>query len=552
MVYYKIMTALAESRESTEAIDANHTIFQTYLAGRMHPDLVHAAHGVAMDYLEADNDTLRAEAAIREHGGVDLHRHLEGMLTAIDLYEISEEIGKKLGFSVQFRDETWEKIFARMNGESLDGKKLAPFESFLGMLATFAVRGIYENAMLQAKTRIEDKSFNKSLEFVSETVMKTVFERVLKKAHAEGIRVLDLMGSPLAMTAEGNLFDYALNEFPGIDELDQIAGAWEMRTKEALGPAKISWSTLLTTRRYVELFDEVVGEDGDKYRRWNEDMKPGDDNRMRVGLRLCFRREQDAEQLLLRNVYPYPGLSLLSSQSENYLLTIADLNDRGLITGINIGGDESKWEWRLRNFSVFLKLFRDFGGSITVHVGETTEESKEIGWDNMEYALMVLNVDRLGHAKQLFDGSPRMNRLIKEMIENPDQFNALIEVNIFSNFMLGLVKDLHEHPILTHSLELTSWGIHLYQFYNFIHDRLLFTTDDPNISEPGKNYTMFRALRDMVKKGEVTQRYALSYRAGNSLCPLAKELALIAKYSDLLDFFGGIEGYIKHQIARWS
>ncbi|MBI5449286.1 hypothetical protein HY948_03125 [Candidatus Gottesmanbacteria bacterium] len=499
-----------------------------------------AEHDAAMAAIERSPATRMFQEAIQAYGGVELHRHLEGSLNVYDLWLVVQDLEQTLGLSFDFTKETWIELARIMNGETVDrSKQNAYFPAFLNRLATPGLRTIYEKTILAADRWNEDidsgmKKGEKRhhLGETSYIIMKAVCRRALDKAYEEGLRVYEMMASPLAMIREGNLLIGAPKEHASIEEFDHVYFEWEQRTQPSeLGVKTIDPEQLLSLETYVLAFWGAVAERPDRYVMWGGETEG--DTRMKVGIRLCLRREQLPESCLLNIPNPdNPNHQMLSATGVDMIHRMIHLYSAGLITGVNIGGDESKERYLLKNFSVALKMLKQSGVSITVHAGETTDANRHIALKNLIYAIKVLKADRIGHAKQLFDGSPAMNLLLQLMIEHPEEYPSCIEANIFSNFELMLIGKIIEHPILR------ARGNELFQSpagMRFLDERIYLSTDDPNLTALGI---------DMVKVIEGEEMAPIDNR------PLAKELAIVALFGTYLDRFEYPVRYMQDAMHR--
>lgn len=121
-----------------------------------------------------------------------------------------------------------------------------------------------------------------------------------------------------------------------------------------------------------------------------------------------------------------------SERSRYYdrLITVAKAF-KEIIVGFDLSGDEDKYRNSL--FVEFADRVKENGFPLTIHAGETGNP------ESVREAIDLLKADRIGHGIGAIADKSLMNLLAQKGIP--------LEICPTSNLMLGLVRDLKEHPL---------------------------------------------------------------------------------------------------------
>ncbi len=168
-------------------------------------------------------------------GSINLHRHVEGVLTPSDLFEIAKQ-----ALPDTYTTFPWKAIRAAHSE-----KKLPNFENFLQRLSTRWMQLLIKKSVARGIS--------------PDIPLRLMFDRILTKAAGENIQTIEFLACPLALAS---------------DEISHD----------------------LTIASYCQVFRACV--DHHPSCVWAEKKEKGD-SRMEVGLKFCLRREQQPETVLL-------------------------------------------------------------------------------------------------------------------------------------------------------------------------------------------------------------------------------------------------------------
>jgi adenosine deaminase len=118
----------------------------------------------------------------------------------------------------------------------------------------------------------------------------------------------------------------------------------------------------------------------------------------------------------------------------NELMQAVKLVNDGTILGFDLSGNEDD-PIPFEACEIFRRAKDDLGLSVSIHAGETGK------LENVLWAINDCKADRIAHALAATK-SP-------EALEEIRDRNICVEVCLTSNYLTGLVKDLHEHPVIT-------------------------------------------------------------------------------------------------------
>lgn len=130
-----------------------------------------------------------------------------------------------------------------------------------------------------------------------------------------------------------------------------------------------------------------------------------------------------------------PGLSRFDctpEQGRALLDAIRATNNRGMIVGVDLSGDEDKpVDGKLARF--FRRGKEEIGLGVTIHAGETFVAA------NVEWAVTECHADRLGHGLAAAS-EPRLLELLASR-------DVCVEVCLSSNILTGRVASIQQHPV---------------------------------------------------------------------------------------------------------
>lgn len=452
-----------------------------------------------------------------EGGLVNVHRHVEGTLNAPELKEVALSIKSSANPNAKmtFEELPWDEIAVYMN----QGTEPS-MGNFFSKLSTRWMRLMLIHGLMHPE-----------MELTAEDILKPLFNKILSKAQAEGIRELDLLASPMSMTKEGNLtklpipkgvskeeemleaFDFLAHHEEGLHgAYPQAAQAWKEKYDQFARETGDIKDKLPTMREYCEIFRKCVEENSGKYVWAGGKIDQENDKRMEVGLRFCLRRDPAAPETDL--IINKRG-KRLSLAGQEFAREMRQLYADGLIDGFDLAGYESKPEYRLRNFSAFLGEMRRSGPvavPFTVHAGELKPDQAKLAYDNLRAAIEYGAV-RIGHAVRLFDDTPEANKLLRLALER----GVFFEINLTSNLWTGVVKDIHNHPILRALRGEHSLFSHDYNLYKKLLTHIIVCDDDPVVFN----------------------------QAQIEADPTAAEIALLARETDNLGGFDKVRAFLK-------
>ncbi|MDN3233372.1 hypothetical protein [Priestia megaterium] len=119
-------------------------------------------------------------------------------------------------------------------------------------------------------------------------------------------------------------------------------------------------------------------------------------------------------------------------ETENLLKAIKKVNNRDIIVGIDMSGNEDiPIPKDLAN--VFIRAKKELGLGITIHAGETGNV------ENIIWAINQCGADRIGHGLAAYK-SPEVMELIK-------QKEVCLEICLISNLRTGCCPNIEEHPV---------------------------------------------------------------------------------------------------------
>ncbi len=101
------------------------------------------------------------------------------------------------------------------------------------------------------------------------------------------------------------------------------------------------------------------------------------------------------------------------------------------VVGVDLAGDEDNHP--PEPFAPAFDFARDNGLGITVHAGEQT------GAENVRIAVELLHANRIGHGIRIIDHPDIIELLVSR--------NIPLEISITSNYIVGAVPTLEEHPV---------------------------------------------------------------------------------------------------------
>lgn len=322
---------------------------------------------------------------------VNLHRHVEGVLTTSDLSHIAKQI-----FPQPYTTLPWELVQATHTAE-----KHPSFKNFLHRLPTRWMR------------RIILETIGKGIS--PERALRAMFTLILTKAANEGIRTIEFLACPLALTSDGDLI--------------KTQKYWSDRTFPAL-PSDF------TIEAYCRVFGDCVKTHPACV--WAGEKKGASDCRMEVGLKFCIRREQEPESVLLTT-----EKGTLSKAGQKLAEQILKLYQKHDIVGVDAVGDENQKDRRLSQFRTFFQYVTHASVPFTVHAGELPKGAGDLAYDNLSFAIRH-GASRIGHATRLFDDDPRFITLLSDALEK----GIFFELNLTSNQWTGVAPDPKNHPII--------------------------------------------------------------------------------------------------------
>lgn len=175
----------------------------------------------------------------------------------------------------------------------------------------------------------------------------------------------------------------------------------------------------------------------------------------------------------------------------------AILDCRGLVTGLDLAGDEANYPGSL--FVEHVGKARDAGLHITIHAGEAA------GPESVRQAVEDLGAERIGHAIRAVEDEALMDLLAERRIG--------IEANLTSNVQTSSVPDYPQHPMR-----------------RFLERGLLasINTDDPGISNITLRYEYETAALAAGLSAAMT-RQAQANALETAFLPMAEKQALAAR-----------------------
>lgn len=391
------------------------------------------------------------ESMVRQRKGVELHRHVEGVLNAHELQQIATNLG------ITLEPEIVESMHAVMNDQNHEPN----LANFINKLSTRWMRLILIKGIVD-----HDVDYR--------TTLEAFFDTILDKAYAEGIETLELLASPFNMSYEGNLF--MMLPPNGATEAEK---ALYQRWNQYVYPKRMDGQqvkSLPNIEGYCHTFKTAVTKAENAHRFcWGGTKTDEADQRMEVGLRFCFRREEWSEAALKND--PRLATESLTTHGYQVMKRVKRLHDQGYISACDIAGLEYAPDYPLSDYSALLHFLETNGILFTVHAAEITPNGNlERARANLKTALRFKKgLIRIGHATRLFDTENA--DLLEEVIEG----GIGLEGNATSNIATTVVPYLSRHPYYSaHRFEHAYLLKHPEQFERLI-PLLGFYTDDPII-----------------------------------------------------------------------
>jgi len=170
----------------------------------------------------------------------------------------------------------------------------------------------------------------------------------------------------------------------------------------------------------------------------------------------------------------------------NELMQAVKLVNDGTIVGFDLSGNEDECI-PFEACEIFRRAKDDLGLSVSIHAGETGK------LENILWAINDCKADRIAHATAATKAP--------NTLEDIRDRNICVEVCLTSNYLSGLVKDLHEHPVTT-----------------FIENNIPFVlcsdnpqTNNSNLSDEYSKFIDITGRRDLIAEMYNTQlRYSFS------------------------------------------